>query len=330
MNRVRPDEQTIRAALSLAVRAPSVHNTQPWRFQIGDGAVHIYLDAARTLRATDPDQRDALVSCGAAIHHLRIAFASLGWSAVVHRLPDRSDPEHLAMLELVRHRPTDTEIALAEAISTRQTDRRHFSSWPIPPGYLGLVSERAAAQGGIVRRAANAARDCLVAAMYEAGRRHAGNSEYRLELANWSGRQDTNDGVPSWTAPPPRAGQGIPTREFAGPLLVDPTNEPDYAELLVLGTAYDDRPSRLAAGEAVSAVLLTAANVGLATCLLTEPLEIPELRRRIRAGVLDNRAHPQAVIRIGWLPAGATRLPSAPRRPIDELLDPFDSDRAAC
>jgi len=98
--------------------------------------------------------------------------------------------------------------------------------------------------------------------------------------------------------------------------------------LLVLGTSADDRLSRLCAGEAMSAVLLAATNVGLATCLLSEPLEIPDLRHQVRMTVLDDSAVPQVIIRIGWVPTTAAPLPMTPRRAIEDVLDPFEtSDR---
>lgn len=315
-----PDVEIIENALTLAVRAPSVHNTQPWRFRVVDRGLRLYADRARALRVTDPDQRDLLLSCGAVLHHLRIAFASLGWSTVVDRMPDPHRPDHLATVELVRNRPTMTDIALGAAITRRRTDRRSFTAEPIPQGYLGLMTERAAANGASVRQAAYESRRTLVETMYEAARRHTGDHEYELELAEWSGRQGGTDGVRSASTPRARRGRAIPSRIFASPRLVDTSREPDYAELLVLGTVGDSRLSRLQAGEALSAVLLTATNIGLSTCLLTEPLEVPELRHRIRAGVLDGTAHPQAIIRIGW-PDSDVALPAAPRRPISEVLE---------
>ncbi|WP_062987830.1 hypothetical protein [Nocardia anaemiae] len=275
-----PDDHTVRVALALAVRAPSVHNTQPWRWRIGEHAVQLYLDPARALPATDPDQRDMVLSCGAALHHLRVAFAALGWSAVVHRLPNPAESNHLASIELVRHRPNPQDIALSAAITRRKTDRRHFSSRPVPPGYSVLLHERAATLGAAVRQVTGRSRDCLIDTLRVAAEHHAG--------------------------------------VFADPRLVEEADEPDFAELLVLATAGDDRGSRLCAGEALSAVLLTATNVGLATCVLTEPLEIPALRHRVRAGVLDDNRYPQALIRIGWAPTSSEQLPMTPRRSVED------------
>ncbi|MET7768311.1 NAD(P)H nitroreductase [Nocardia sp. NPDC005366] len=319
-----PDDDTVKAALSLAVRAPSVHNTQPWRWRIGDRTVHLYLDPTRALPATDPDQRDMLLSCGAALHHFSVASAALGWSAVVHRMPNPDDPNHLAAIELVRHRPTPLEVALSAAITRRRTDRRHYSSWPMPPGNHGLLIERAGAFGAILRPVTDLERDRLVETVRAAAAQHGQDPDYLFELTIWSGRHSTPDGVPAQNAPSPRSGDELPARHFAGAQLVDSAHEPDSAELLVLGTSADDRVSRLRAGEALSAVLLTATNVGLATCALTEALEIAELRRQVRVGVLDDSAYPQVIVRLGWAPSSAPALQETPRRALDEVLDPFE------
>ncbi|MFI7670642.1 Acg family FMN-binding oxidoreductase [Nocardia sp. NPDC049526] len=329
MDRGLPDDSTVKAALALAVRAPSVHNAQPWRWRIGGRSIHLYLDYARTLTATDPDQRDLVLSCGTALHHLRIAFAALGWSAVVHRLPNPADPNHLAAVELVRHRPTSLDVALNAAISRRQTDRRHYSSWPIPHGYLGLVAERAATLGAIVTRASDRPREVLAETIRTAAARHTRDLEYHFELPNWSGRHSSDDAVPARNAFRVRQRDELPAREFAAPASADGAHEPDYAELLVISTSADDRLSRLRAGEAISAVLLTATNIGLAACLLTEPLELADLRRRVRHEVLDDLAQPQAILRVGWLPTSALSLPITPRRSVADVLDPFESAAAS-
>jgi nitroreductase len=51
--------------ISLAARAPSVHNTQPWRFEVSERAIELYADASRQL-LEDPAGREMLISCGAA------------------------------------------------------------------------------------------------------------------------------------------------------------------------------------------------------------------------------------------------------------------------
>lgn len=91
-----PDAVTIRTALTLAGRAPSIHNTQPWRWRVGGAGLEFYCEPHRQLENTDPDGRDLMISCGAALHHCVVALAALGWKAMVHRLPDPDDAGYLA------------------------------------------------------------------------------------------------------------------------------------------------------------------------------------------------------------------------------------------
>ncbi|MGW5309602.1 Acg family FMN-binding oxidoreductase [Nocardia thailandica] len=328
MYRGLPDDETVRAALTLAGRAPSVHNIQPWRWRVTDHGLHLYLDPDRTLPATDPDQRDILLSCGAALHHLTVALTALGWSPVIHRLPDPDRPDHLAALNLVRHRPTDRDIELSAAITRRHTDRRRYTSWPIPPGYLSLFTERAAALGAVVHHIDDHARGQLGTAMRAAALAHAADAPYAHELAVWSGRHGSADGVPARNVPEATAGDLFPVRHFAGAELPDTATEPDHAEVLLTGTWADDRLARLRAGEAVSSVLLTATNIGLATCLLTEPLEVAGQRDLIRRRLLGDGSYPQAFVRVGWAPTSAGEVPPTPRRAVRELLLDAESGAA--
>ncbi|MGY2002678.1 hypothetical protein [Blastococcus sp. SYSU DS1024] len=128
----RLDRTTVRAAVALANRAPSVHNSQPWRWRIGTSSIHLFADPDRALPITDPQQRGLIISCGAALHHLRVALLATGSASQVHRLPDPARPDHLAAVELSPAQPTADDLALAQAIENRRSDRRVFSTWPVP------------------------------------------------------------------------------------------------------------------------------------------------------------------------------------------------------
>src|SRR6476619_5440340 len=134
-----PDAETMRSALSLAARAPSVHNSQPWQWRVGEHSLHLYADPDLHLPHTDPDSRDLLLSCGAALNHCVVALAALGWASKIHRFPNPADADHLASIERRRQTPADLDIALAAAIPRRRTDRRHYSQWPVAKGDLALM-----------------------------------------------------------------------------------------------------------------------------------------------------------------------------------------------
>ena len=129
-----PDSETVRAVLTLATRAPSVPNSQPWHWIIGPRSLHLYADPSRHLSHTDPDRRDLILSCGAVLHHCAVALAAAGWHARIRRLPDSGDPDRLADIEVNRQPPDELDVMLATAIPGRRTDRRHYGSWPVPWG----------------------------------------------------------------------------------------------------------------------------------------------------------------------------------------------------
>ncbi|OBG17524.1 NAD(P)H nitroreductase [Mycolicibacterium celeriflavum] len=323
MNPHHPDLETIRSALMLAVKAPSVHNTQPWRWRVGESSVHLYADRRLHLPHTDPDARDFMLSCGAALNHCQIGFAALGWRAEVHRFPNPDDPDHLAALELDRHKATDADIALAAAIPRRRTDRRRYGSSKVAQGDIALIKTRVSAHGVTMRRVDDVpALRRIVAA---AARRHAADHGYTAELATWSGRHGATAGVPARNTPRPDG--SVSTRPFAGAALSQPAGseaEADNAVILALGTADDSDLSRLRVGEATSLALLTATALGLASCPITEPLEITETRNAVRIEIFDDDYHPQMLFRIGWGLLGADPLPATPRRELSDAAVRLD------
>ncbi|MGH4012043.1 MAG: Acg family FMN-binding oxidoreductase [Pseudonocardiaceae bacterium] len=323
-----PDDETVRSMIALAVRAPSIHNSQPWRWVTGDNSVHLFADADRQLPATDPDGRDLLVSCGAALHHARVAFAAEGWATIVHRLPNPAQPDHLAAVECFPRTATAEDIALAAAIPRRRTDRRRFSSWPVPTQLLDTLTERAAKQGAILLPVTDPDdRSQLTSAIIEAARQQEANPAYASELSAWAGRSfAATEGVPAANtlSTPARHGDTAMRTFPHGALPVEAEGwEDDAGELLVMGTSSDDRVSQLRAGEALSAVLLAATDLRLATCPLSQPLEIGTTRAWLRDRVLDGAASPQMVLRVGWASTGDESLPFTPRRAIDDVLSNF-------
>ena len=255
-----PDAEAMRAVLTLATRAPSVHNSQPWYWRVGPSTLNLYADSSRHLPRTDPDRRDMLLSCGAGLHHCTVALAAIGWRAKIHRLPDPSEPGHLAAVEVVAQSPGELDVTLAAAIARRRTDRRTYSPWPVPWGDIALMGARAARAGVMLRQT-----DLL-------------------------------------------------------PRLADRTAQ-DNGVVVALGTEADDDLARLRAGEATSLVLLSATAMGLATCPMTDPLEIPETRAAVRDDVFGTSGHPQMLMRVGWTAVDADPLPSTPRRPLPEVAN---------
>ena len=322
------DRATARAAVALANRAPSVHNSQPWRWRIGPSSLHLFADPSRALPATDPGGRDLRISCGTALHHVRVALLAAGWSARVHRLPDPARSAHLASIEPFPGEPTPDDLALARAIENRRSARRPYSTWPVPPQFLDDLVRAAAAEGARLHLLQRETDIALVTALIgSAAVEQALTPGLAQETAAWTGRgRDATEGVPAANVPAQPDG-GVPERHFAGREMAQNElgrDESDGAVLALLATETDGPVEQLRAGEALSAVLLTATRLGLATDPLSQPLEVATTRAELRARCLGGKSEPQLLLRFGWAPISATPVPPTGRRPVDETIDELD------
>ena len=314
------------AAVEFAVHAPSVHNTQPWRWRVEPDAVQLFADRTRWLAATDPQGRDLMLSCGAALQHLQVALADMELGYLVDYLPDRDDEDHLATVRVVPGEPVHSDPAMARAILDRRTDRRWFDSRPVPSEHISLLFRRAAEHDSHLHRLDQPAmRSKLAAALEAAAQSQRSTFGYASELAMWTSRAaGAGDGVPVGSVPPPLPGRDAPPlRSFPRSGLAQPavsTGSADAGTLLLVTSQRDDRRGQLRAGEAVSAVLLTATSLGLATTPLSQPIEVPETRDALRTMAASEHEFPQLIVRLGWPMPGAAPLPPTPRRRLSAVL----------
>jgi nitroreductase len=317
--------RTVTAMLATAVRAPSVHNTQPWRFVIGPHAIDLYADPERKL-GQDRDGREMLISCGAALFGLRLAVRGAGYLPAVRLLPDQSQPTLLARLALGPEEPTtEAERRMLAALPHRHTHRGAFDPGPLPAGLLPRLQHDAFAEGAMLALVDTAGRYQKLAALTaEATRMQARSPGARAEIRRWSrpAGSAARDGVPAAAFGPagPAAPGRLPQRDFDlgrhwGLLPATGPDQPPPAATAVLVTAGDDPIDWLCAGQALHRVLARAATVWVAASLHTQPLEFPVIRDLIRTRLVLPGA-PQMVLQFG--PA-RTSLASA-RRTVPELL----------
>jgi nitroreductase len=310
-------------AAQTAIAAPSIFNTQPWRWQVDHSSLRLWAGRERQLIVADPEGRMLTVSCGVALHHARLALATAGYEAVVERLADPNDPDLLAEIHLGGvHSPSALETMLIAAIPRRRTDRRAFSPDPVPGAVAKSLVKVAEAEGAhlhLIRRDQIAA---LALAATQADALHLSDPEYRKELIRWTNRPAwSGDGVPVETAVQ-RTVRSVPVRDFApfgGPAQPAGSHTDNGALYAVIFTNEDDPLAWLRAGEALSAVLLTATASGLGTAPISDVTELAVTRERLRR-MLSGIGIAQLAVRIGHAPPGAP--PAAPRRTPDEVIYP--------
>lgn len=327
MRDVVVDIDVIKDAVALACRAPSLHNSQPWRWVGNEHGVQLFLDADRAPKYTDPTGRELVISCGAALDHFRVAMAAAGWMTDVERLPNPNNLDHLASagfapMDFV----ADGHRRRAEAILRRRTDRLPLME---PPGWEAFLHQviREKNSGIVsVHVVADESRPRLAEASQLAQSSRLYESPYHAELVGWTSDVAVADGIPAGALLSAAESDRVDIRrdfptvdhserrgELAG----------DFAKVLVVATYDVTRDSVLRCGEMLSSVLLDATMAGLATCTLSHLTEVPA-SRDIVATLTGGRTIPQVLIRVGSAPSSGDVGPPTPRLPTEDVFEITD------
>ncbi|MCE5291977.1 MAG: hypothetical protein LLG14_22420 [Nocardiaceae bacterium] len=324
MTLTAPDTDLITHAVALASRAPSLHNSQPWRWRYDKTGLNLYADPSRLVSATDPAGRELLLSCGAVLNHLEAALSGIGYKALVERFPDPNNSRFLAHIEFAHVTfVTDAQKARREAIRDRYSDRLPLES---PTGWdaFETILRQTLRDDVELTVLPETARAGLEEAsqLVEGMRRY--DSRYHAELHWWAGHTVNSTGVPRELLPSPdeseRVGVGrtFPRQEQQQGRRADVAE--DKAVVVVLSTDTDTPRDLLRCGEALSTVLLEATMANYATCTLTHVVEHPSSRAIIQKMVGGDRK-PQVLVRIGDAPATGLPLVQTPRRDVHDTLE---------
>jgi hypothetical protein len=311
--------------LNYAVLAPSSFNTQPWAFHLGGVSVDLRADRARGLPLVDPQGRELVIGCGAALLNLRVAMRGFGLLPSVALFPDPRDPDLLARVTLEEETlASDGDLRLRDAVPARRTNRQPFDALPVPGPVLDALALAARQEGATLSFLESMEDKRRVAELVGGAERlQLADPAFRDGLGRWVGQrvaEATERLAGDRGAMPdlfvPMAAQAARMFDTGDHLAAhDQARTERSPALALLATANDTPEDWLAAGQALQRALLAGTLAGVSASYLSQPIEVPAFRPRV-AEAFGSKGQPQLLLRLGYGPA----TPPAARRPVREAV----------
>lgn len=314
-------DQLVEAA-TVAALAPSIHNTQPWRWRIHGDVADLYADTRRQLLVIDPERRLLTVSCGAALHHARTVLAGEGITVDVDLFPTADDPAHLARLTVTgRAAATDADVRLSQTIRIRHTDRRPVLDEPIKGSDVAAMRKIASAFATGLHPISRTEILDLAAATSRAQRDEVGDVDVHQELDAWTGdNRPDGAGIPDANILAEPARTTVPSRDFGHDGTLPVTDGHDKAAMYAIVYGLDDEPgSWIRAGEALSAIWLYATEHNIALLPLSAAVEEAFTRQTLHHA-LAGLGYAHLCVRLGVADPNQVAAPRTPRLDTSETI----------
>lgn len=304
--------------------APSVHNTQPWRFSIQDSGIAIFVEPSRALEAGDPTGRELWVSIGICIEATLQAARGLGIKATITSLQTDTRTQAVAVIHCSSMTKKDPQ--LLRLLKERRSYRTSMQPATIPSS-LQRACQKAIKDLPTVSLVlvTNDGQIATIADIADRGMRLALSSHaFRQELApllhyNWSPARTglhgfvLNHGALGsiWEKWSVKWGLGSKRKAHA-----DRQKVVEASALLFILSKGDVPHFWLDVGRAYMRIVLEITQAGLAHSTITAPVEADRFHEDIEK-MLGTHDRIQSMIRIGKATKQLAR--TSPRLSTDEL-----------
>lgn len=321
----KPKSQSdlMRSLVRYATLAPSSHNTQCWKFRLGERSVTIIPDLERRCPAVDPDNHHVFVSLGCAAENLIQAALAMGYIGRVTFIGGASDAVEIGL------EPTKkVSSAMFGAITTRQSTRAEFDGKPLSNAELRLLEK--AGTGNRVQVLLLTEKHIMEKVLeyvIQGNSAQMRDPAFVTELKAWIRFNDveavrTGDGLFSRCSGNPTVPHWLGSRLFSMFFTEKAENEKyerhirSSAGIAVFVSEASDKSSWVEAGRAFERFALQAAAMGVRTAFVNQPVEVSALRPHFARFLGISNGRPDLIVRFGRGPV----MPQSLRRPVESVL----------
>lgn len=308
---------------SYASKAPSGHNTQPWKFHITDSTITVLPNLDVALPVVDRNNRELFISLGCAVENLCIAASYFGYTTHIIECSIEA-----IILELTKNALT-IEDSLFHQIEKRQTNRNIYNGNKISDGILQQL-QSIPKENGIqfyFTEINTPFANTITQYIMKGNEIQMADIAFKNELLSWMRFNNkqveaTHNGLSYLVfgnPPLPR----ILARPIVS-LFLKPNaqNKSDRKKIdssshfVVCATQRDTIEEWINLGRTLQRFLLKVTEIGISYAFLNQPCEVAVLAFDLREKLPVNKEHPTLIMRIGY----AKQIPYSPRKKIETLL----------
>jgi len=313
--------------IKYAIKAPSGHNSQPWKFKLGKNSITIFPDYQRVLPVADPDNHELFISLGCALENLIIAAGYFGYHTDIEM--NMEDPFKESIRVVLSSGNNQNYDQLFKNIEIRQSTRSKFNKALIPPADIEKLNE-AGKQGQVLFLLFTEPGqiDPVIEITKRATVLRLSKKEFINELMQWirfnkKTAKKTGDGLYSGAIGSP----SVP--KWLGKLFLNLTYDPkmegrknvnlmkNSSGILIFIAKENNKEAWVNLGRSFQRVVLTATSLNINHAHINSACEEIAARKKLAEALqLNPEEQPLLIIRIGY----SAKRPYSFRRPIGEVL----------
>lgn len=307
-----------------ASKAPSGHNTQPWKFRLSGDTITILPNLADALPVVDSSHRELFVSLGCVTENLCIAATHFGYKTEIISQSEQGIVVALEKLDDIRESP------LFQQIEKRQTNRSVYSSQKVSKDTLNIISDILLEKSVhfYFMEIGSPLADTLTQYISKGNEIQMNDKAFKRELMDWMrfNKKQINDtktgltyqalGVPSMP--------GFLSKPVVGMFLKPgKQNKSDLEKInssshLILITTENNTPEEwINLGRTLERFLLTTTGLGIANAYMNQPCEVAPLAKEIQQSFPINQEFPTQIVRVGY----ANPMPYSPRKEVESIIE---------